>query len=275
MDLTGGAPCPHGRGVRRILGELALCVITVAGCAAPPAGTPAPLEAPPALPEAAPEEPEVDPAALPDPSTLPGKIAVRMDRPVFVAHGPLGERRAILYLHGRCGDPLAFRAWAAAASRLGTVISIQGDVRCPGGQRATWSHDLGALDRRASQALAAVGAARGMPLDEASLTVVGYSLGAMRAEELVKAFPRRYRRALLVAGPFAPEPASFGEGAAVAVIAGGRDLRRHLREGAAALADAGVTSTFLLLPGASHGEYGPEGARVMGEALTWVYQRVP
>jgi predicted esterase len=194
---------------------------------------------------------------------------------VFVAHGPPGEGRAVIYLHGRCGDPLAFRAWARAAARVATVVSIQGDVKCKGGFRTTWSNDVRALDRRVTQALAAVGAARGAPLDGDSLTVVGYSLGASRAEDLVSARPRRYRRALLVAGPLAPEPASFAEAGAVAVIAGGRDRRRHLEEGASALADGGVAARYMLLPGAKHGEYGPEGERVMGEALAWALHQAP
>ncbi|WP_156338185.1 hypothetical protein [Chondromyces crocatus] len=192
-----------------------------------------------------------------------------------MTHGPQGERRAVIYLHGRCGDPHAFHAWDQAVAQRATVISIQGDVPCEGSQRTTWSRSASGLDRRISRALTAVSAERGAPLDETSLTVVGYSLGASRAEDLTRAFPGRYPRAILVAGPVAPEVGSFTGGGAVVVVAGALDRRAHLQEGAAALIAAGVVASYLILPGAAHGAYGPEGERVMGEAFSWVFERVP
>ena len=41
------------------------------------------------------------------------------------------------------------------------------------------------------------------------------------------------------------------------------------------IAAAGVPATFMLLPGAKHGEYGPEGERVLEEALTWALAKAP
>jgi len=292
--------------VRPLLGKLSLAAAALATACAAPAPAPAPALAtprpvPPAsdhptaeaaeppAPEPAPElEKPADPAAAPappdpaasdappaPPPSFPDKIPVPLDRPVFVAHAPAGERRAIVYLHGRCGDPFAFQSFAAAVTRHATLISLQGDVRCDGGQRSTWSHDTALLDRRALAALKAVGAARGAPLDAESVTLIGYSLGAARAEALVKRAPRRYRRAILVAGPEPPEAASLAGVGAVVLIAGARDRRSHLEEAAASLAAAGVPATFMLLPGAKHGEYGPEGKRVLEEALTWALAKAP
>ena len=206
---------------------------------------------------------------------LPEKIAVPGDRAVFVAHGAPGDRRALVYLHGRCGDVHAFRGWAPAAARHGTLIALVGDTPCKGGWRSTWSHDIAGLDRRIRAAIAAVGAARGAPLAGESVTLIGYSLGATRAESLAKRSPGRYPRAILIGGPTTPEAASFGGAGAVVVMAGARDRRRHLEDAAAALAAAGIPATFLVLPAAKHGEYGPEGERVLGEALRWVHERAP
>jgi predicted esterase len=212
-------------------------------------------------------------AAAPAPAPSPTKIAVPLDQAVYVAHAPPGEQRAIVYLHGRCGDVLAFRAWARAAARYGTLIALQGDVPCKGGWRSTWSYDMAGLDRRIHRAIEAVSAARGSPLDAASITLVGYSLGAARVEGLAKRFPGRYERAILIAGPSPPEASSFPGAAAVVLMAGDRDRRRHLQEAAAALLAGGVPARFMLLPGARHGEYGPAGERVMGEALAWAFAR--
>jgi hypothetical protein len=43
-----------------------------------------------------------------------------------------------------------------------------------------------------------------------------------------------------------------------------------MREGADALLRAGIPARFFLLPKARHGQYGPEGDRVLGEAFAWL-----
>ena len=59
------------------------------------------------------------------------------------------------------------------------------------------------------------------------------------------------------------------------LMAGALDRRRHLQGAAEAISAAGIPATFLVLPGARHGEYGPEGERVLGEALRWAFERAP
>ena len=93
--------------------------------------------------------------------------------------------------------------------------------------------------------------------------------------DLASRFPDRYPRLLLVAAPTAPTAASLKAAAAIALIAGARDRREHLREAAEAMEKAGRPVTFMLLPGAAHGEYGPEASRVMGEALAWALAKAP
>ena len=194
------------------------------------------------------------------------------DRHVLVVRADPPSASVIVYLPGKCGDLRAFEPWAATAARHGTLIAFTGDVRCDNG-RYRWSHDLGLIQRRIDAALAAVAAEDGAPLDTQSLTAIGYSEGATRAEELARRAPDRYPRLVLIAGPTAPTDAGVGRARAAVIMAGGRDKRSHLAVAAASLASAGRPVTFMLLPGAGHGEYGPEGPRVMDEALTWAQSR--
>lgn len=43
-----------------------------------------------------------------------------------------------------------------------------------------------------------------------------------------------------------------------------------MRAGTEVLAAAGKPVRFFLLPAAKHGEFGPEGNRVVGEMLSWL-----
>ena len=56
----------------------------------------------------------------------------------------------------------------------------------------------------------------------------------------------------------------------MATLAGQNDVQQPMREGAEALSKAGVRARFFLLPKARHGQYGPEGERVLGETFAWL-----
>lgn len=221
--------------------------------------------APPAEPLApSPAEPRFD-------SSLPTEITVAGDRLAQVAHGAVGNARAIVYLHGLCGNVHAFRPWAEAAIQLATIIAVLGDDPCDEPARFKWGADLARTDERILRAIRAVSAVRGAPLDERDVTLIGYSQGSARAERLLQKYPERYRRALLIAGPHEHVPSSFDRALAVAIIAGGKDLKAHLQDSAAKAQKAGVRAQYFKLPGAHHGEYGADAVRVMGAALAWVY----
>jgi predicted esterase len=198
-------------------------------------------------------------------------VPVSGDLVALVAHGPTGNRRAIVYLHGVCGDVTKYRAWVEAAVHFGTVVAVRGDDKCKEPGRYKWGFGVERTDRRIVAALRAVGGARPEALDTESVTLVGYSQGSARAEALVRAFPSRYRRAVLVAGPHEHEPSSFREALGIAVVAGENDLKTHLSGSAAKAAKAGVRARYFELPGARHGEYGPDAVKVMGDALAWVF----
>lgn len=266
------------------LAAAALACLSITGCAldapAPPrAPLPSPAPPPPSAapapppPTAAPESPPPPPEPVAerfDPS-LPTEVPVAGDLVALVAHGATGNRRAIVYLHGVCGDVTKYRAWVEAAVRFGTVVAVRGDDRCKEPGRYRWGFGVDRTDRRIVAALRAVGEVRGAPLDGESVTLVGYSQGSARAEALVRAFPSRYRRAVLVAGPNEHAPSSFREALGVAVVADENDLKTHLQDSAAKAAKVGVRARYFELPGARHGEYGPAAVKVMGDALGWVF----
>ena len=195
-------------------------------------------------------------------------VSVAGDKPVLVVPG-MG-RTPIVYLHGRCGDPTAFRAWARAGSKFGTIVSFVGDKRCKHSERSHWGDDVGALDRRVTRALAAVEVALGVDLDEEHRVVIGYSQGALKAEALATRFPARYPRAALIGGPRAPRDESLRKTESVLLMAGDRDARDHLREASRKLEKRGKKARYLELPGAAHGEYGPKAEPTMEAALGWL-----
>jgi predicted esterase len=203
----------------------------------------------------------------------PVVVAVEGDQAVHVVHAPGGVRGAIVYLHGRCTDPaIDLGRIAQAAGAHGTILAPQGDEGCPGGHTFLWTTSVQAIEPRIERALKAVGAERGGALDTDQVTLMGYSEGAARAEQLARAFPARYPRVILIGAPTAPAAANLGGARAVALLAGQKDRQDLMKIGLQSLEHAGKPARFFELPGADHGEFGPDGARVVGDALTFVAQ---
>jgi predicted esterase len=217
-------------------------------------------------------------AAEPPPPALPAGIEpgvsvlvpVPGDKPVLVIHAPADNRRAIIYLHGLCGNVRAVESWKQAAVASGTLISLLGDRPCGGG-RYRWGKKLAVIESRLEQALRAVQAARGGLLDSDRPVLFGYSQGADKAEALVARQPQRYRLVVLGGSPHEPKLRHLGDATAVAVFGGELETFGHMQAGAEVLAAAGKTARFFLLPKAKHGEFGPDGNRVMGELFTWLF----
>jgi len=262
--------------LRSIIGALVLgaaaCAPT-AQTAAPPAPhraavAPAPAPTPAAADEASEiEEPPPTTAGLPH-DVVVREVRIPGDKPVLVVPGDTPT--PIVYLHGRCGDPTAFKAWADAGVRFGTILSLQGDQRCKASARTKWTEDAALLDRRITRALEVVSDELGIELDRERRVVVGYSQGALRAELLGTRYPDRYPRAVLIAGPRAPKPTSLTKSEAVLLVVGDHDARSHLSEAAQKLAHRGRAVRYLELPGARHGEYGADATRVFNEGLGWL-----
>jgi predicted esterase len=206
-------------------------------------------------------------------------VAVPGDDPVDVAFGPIDEKRVIVYLHGLCGDPLAFSSWAAAASRHATLISLSGDERCDKNPaRRKWSYDYRRMDARITRAIAAVDRFRHdmvdsvvvTPLDAEHPALIGYSQGAKRVQALAYTFPQRYRRVALIAIATKPNATMLLRSERVMLLAGAWDARVHIREGFEEMRLAKIDARYVELPKARHGEYGPQALEVMDDAISWL-----
>ena len=213
----------------------------------------------------------VPPSAAPRSSPI-GTVAVPDDGVVL---GVASEtRRPIGYLHGMCGEARSdLEAWSASVREHGTVIALEGDAACPRGSGRSWSVNPGALDARIDAAIEAVSSARAIELDPRDVIVIGESMGASRAIGLARRFPAKYTRLVLVGGPEMPSAKDLHGVRAVALLAGEHESQEKMRQGAAGLEGAGVDARFGELAGATHGTYGSDGARTMGEAVAFVARR--
>lgn len=206
------------------------------------------------------------------------RIAVPADRGAYAIFGAPTDARVLVYLPGKCGNAMApIEAFPGAARAHGTLVVVEGDIPCPRSTRRRWGPDIAAIDRRLRAAVEAVSTARitaggptTVPLDQQRATVLGYSEGALRAESLARQLPERYPAAVILASPRKPLASSFARSSRVAFVVGANDRKDEMRDGAEDTRKAGRTSRFFLLPGATHGKYGPEGERVMSEVLDFV-----
>jgi pimeloyl-ACP methyl ester carboxylesterase len=227
-------------------------------------------------PEAEPEAAKGDgPTAVP-PQPTKLRVEVPEDSPVVVFSAPPEVRRTIIYLHGHCGSIDKIDAWAPEVSRLGTVIALLGNWACDGAQgRFRWGMSISFLNKRIMRAVERVKDIREGALDTERLTVIGYSQGAEKAEQLPRWFPDRYPRLVLAGPPRAPHPWRLAPAEAIVVIAGENESKAHIRRGFRNLQFAGELAAFMELPEAAHGEFGPEGAKVLAQALFWLFERAP
>ncbi len=258
---AAGAPPPTGS-------------TTEAGSTDSPAASTESTVAHPAEDSTAPTEPPKEkPPELP-PGILFGlttELDVPGDRSVRVVHAGPEQDRALVYLHGMCGNPRAMDDWSPLASHYGTLIVLKADIPCEGRPGFRWPKDVSLIQKRIDAALDVVKQARGGELDTDQLVLVGYSQGAHRGERLAGEYPARYPRLVLGGPPGTAEPERLARAKAVAILGGEEENTDHMRAGDEALRAAGIRSRFFLLPHAHHGQYGPRGPQVMAEVFAWLF----
>lgn len=196
-------------------------------------------------------------------------VPIAGDLPAFVFRGTPVAGRPMVFLSGVCTHPVGYvQSFQGTAAAHGDVVTIQGDVSCGGnGALRQWSADLDAMDRRIEAALRASGLAVEAPL---GVTVIGYSQGAERAERLVARWPARYSSAVFIASPIVPSPRDLAKASAVVLMAGTLESQANMRSAVGPLTRAGIPATFIELPGARHGQLGPEPSGPMGRALDFL-----
>ena len=199
-------------------------------------------------------------------------VDVPNDRKVLLVVGE--GKRPIVHLHGMCSEPRSdLEAWASSVSEHGTIIGLEADAACPNGNGRTWTTDPAAIDARLTEAITAVNQARGLSLEPSELVLIGESMGAARASALASRFPEKYTRLVLVGSPETPSAKDLGSAKAVALLAGEKEPQEKMRQGTAGLEKAGLKARFWELDDATHGTYGPNGARSMSEAVAFVVGR--
>jgi predicted esterase len=270
-------------------------VVVIAGLALGPARpghaeTAAAPSAPNAIASAAPgpsaatsaPTPTPDPNAPPSGDSIPHLLVTppsytlvdaTWDRPIRVLAPPGAGKRALVYLHGYCGDVNAPGAFVPAAAAHGTLIALLGDQPCkdkPG--RFKWSNDIHGLDERIKRAVRLVNHALKLELDVKDITLFGYSQGAVRAESLARYYSKHYPRVILGGPPRRPKPEHFKGVQTVAVFGGEKEDTHDMLGGAEDMIAAGERAHFFLLPGVDHGDFGGEiaGNRAIGEVLDFV-----
>lgn len=208
-------------------------------------------------------------------------VEVPGDRTIEVVLGPMQTSKVIVYLHGVCGNPLAFETWAAAAREHATFISMRGDRACKKRKgRYEWSYDLAGLNRRIDRAIDAVDKLRSdlvdstepAKLDRSQVVLIGYSQGAHRVESMAHRFHERFPRVVIIAPAREPDAAKLNVSERVLLIAGEKDAKKHIRDAHDKLEKAGRPVKYLELPEARHGEYGPQAQEVMAQGLDWLYK---
>jgi predicted esterase len=195
------------------------------------------------------------------------------DRPIRVLPSATPSQRALVYLHGYCGDVNAPGAFVPAAAEHGTLIALLGDQPCkdkPG--RFKWSNDIHGLDERIRRALRLVNRALKLELDVKDITLFGYSQGAVRAESLARYYGKHYPRVILGGPPRRPKPEHFAGVRAIAVFGGEKEDTHDMLGGADDMIAAGEHAHFFLLPGVDHGDFGGEiaGNQSLAEILDFV-----
>lgn len=230
------------------------------------------------LAPAQPSKPASVPAAAvlpPFPTDLPLHtpldVPLENDRALRVAHAPDSSQRAVVYLHGMCGDPKGADPWIDLATQYATVITVRANVKCPDRPGYKWPQEPEQIQPRIDAALAYVRELRNGYLKTDEVTLIGYSQGSHRGEKLAAAFPERYRDLVLGGPPTAVDPGQLKSARRVAILGGELEDTAHMLEGLSNLEAAGIRSRFFLLPRAHHGTYGPEGRRVMTEVLSWIW----
>lgn len=205
----------------------------------------------------------------------PTELPLAGDRSLRVSHAQPSQLHPIIYLHGMCGNSKGADIWSNLATKYGTLIVVRADEPCGDRPGYKWPKDLTLIQARIDAALQAVKRERGGFLETEHPTLIGYSQGAYRAEQLVGAYPQRYSRALLGGPPTPPSYEALKSISRIAVLGGELEDRSHMESGTADLIAHGLHAQFFMLPNVHHGSYGPKGREVVERALAFIFDPAP
>jgi predicted esterase len=190
---------------------------------------------------------------VPSPRVLPATA----ETPAVVVYPPSGDastpRPVTVMLHGMCDVPENECPWFAnVVTRDSWLVCPRGPTRCPSGG-ATWSPAHGAelIDaaiRRVELEYPGAVAARGHD------TLIGFSLGAFVAMDVVNRAPTRWSRVVLLGAKIVPDPRALSRGSTRLILGAGEfDLSfSHMTLASRRLRKVGIDATFRSLGRVGH-----------------------
>ncbi len=261
------------------IGKVFLLLAVLASCRRPPERASAPAPSPSTPPPAAPspvapspaEAPRLPAPPPPPPPAQVERFAVPGDLDASIVRALDGRAPLTVFVPGICSNANAYlQGFPEAARRQGGVVGIEGDGPCGGNASfRTFSWDAAKLHARIEKALTAAGV-EAIPPE--GITLVGYSQGAALGEQLAARWPARYTRLVVIGAPTDPSPASFARSRGVVMMSCARDVPARMRDASKKLARVGVPSTYVEMPGCTHGNL-TDGDRVFDEAFDFLRDR--
>jgi predicted esterase len=191
---------------------------------------------------------------------------------IYPAQEP-GPRSITVALHGMCGRPENLcRYFAEQVTRSEHLVCPRATQRCEAGGSSWPQAGFAAQIERAVQRARAV---LGDRADEShGRTLVGYSLGALRALELAQRGAGQYPRVMLIGAKISPSAKLLRENGVERLLlsAGSRDMMHdHMQRESRRLLRTGFTTRFLDLGPVGHA-FDPSFAQYLPEALGWLHK---
>lgn len=201
--------------------------------------------------------------ALTVPGDLPAMVVEGAETATTDARAP-----KIVFLPGMCSNAAGYLwTFPEAARAAGGVLAIDGDEPCPGVKNFhTFSWDAEKQHRRIEAALARAGTA-----NDAPITLIGYSQGAVFAEKLAAKYPERFHKIVLIGAPLDPVASHFAASEAFVTMSCALDVRARMKKAAQGVAARGVPATYVEMPGCAHGAVG-DGEAKFAEVFAFLRQ---
>jgi predicted esterase len=207
--------------------------------------------------------------AAPQPITLP-QTAEQAGVVIYPAR-VMGPHPITVLLHGMCGDPArSCSHFADEVTRTSTLICPRASLRCPGGG-SSWPESgvAEAVERAVARAKLALPEAID---DTQRRTLIGYSLGAYRAQQIALTSGGKYARAMFIGARVSLDARLLAQNGVMRVLlcAGEWDMTHDpMQHEARRLQRAGFPSRFLGLGPVGH-LFTPSFASYLPEAWSWL-----